>query len=76
MKVGTTAETNEKKKKTMFGIIFITILCAIVFAVFLQLFLTLLIWIFNLIITHWIKILIGIVVILLGRRILFRAKRR
>lgn len=76
MKVGTIAEFNEKKKKTILGIILITILCGFIFSSLLQLLIIFLVWLIKLIIKHWIKILIGIVAILIGRRILFRSKTK
>lgn len=76
MKVGTTAETNERKKKTILGIILLTILCGIVFSSLFQLLIIFFIWFIKLIVKHWIKILVGIAVILVGRKILFRAKRK
>lgn len=76
MKVGTTAETNEKKKKTIFVIILITVFSAIVFSNLLQLLIIFIVWLFKLIIEHYIKILVGIAAILIGRKILFRAKKK
>lgn len=76
MKVGTTAETNERRKKTISGIIIITIICAVIFSNILELFGALIVWLVKLIITHWKKILVGIAVLLVGRRILFRRKKK
>lgn len=76
MKVGTVAETNEKKRKTIFGIILITILSAIIFSSLLKLLITFFVWLGKLIINNYVYILIGIAAILIGRKILFRPRRK
>jgi len=76
MKIGTMAKTNERRKKTILGIVLITVLCAIIFSNLLELLIKFITWVIKLMIKHWVKILIGIAVILIGRKILFRAKRK
>jgi len=74
MKFNTLEKFNERKK-TIFGVVILTIIIAIFFAGFIQLFIIFIIWFGKLIFKHWIKILIGIGVILIIKRI-WRGKRR
>ena len=76
MKVGSVAQINERKQKTILAILAITIVCGILFSILFELIIIFFIWLIKLIIEYYVYILIGVVAILIGRKILFRSKRR
>ncbi len=67
-------EIPNTKRPNIFLMLAITVIFAILLAGVLKFVGQALVWLIKLIITHWIKILIGIAVILLIKKFLFRKK--
>lgn len=65
---------NEKRKHLLFSLVIVAIICAIVFVGLLQGLVSLISWIARLIVKHWVKILIGVIVLIVLKKFLFRKK--
>lgn len=67
---------NERKKHVYFALIIIAIILALIMAGLINVGSNFFVWVLKLIIKHWGKILIGIAVLLVLKRFLFRRKQK